>query len=48
MPCGFDKNNMPIGAQIIGRPLGEADVLKTAHAFQLVTDFHRARPQEVK
>lgn len=48
MPCGFDKNNMPIGAQIIGRPLGEADVLKTAHAFQLVTDFHKIRPQEVK
>ena len=48
MPCGFDKNKMPIGAQIIGRPLGEADVLKAAHAFQLVTDFHKARPQEVK
>jgi len=31
MPIGFDANGMPIGAQIIGRPLAEARILSFAH-----------------
>lgn len=46
MPCGFDRNGMPIGAQLIGRALGEADILKAADRYQSVTDYHKKRPQK--
>lgn len=47
MPCGFDKNGLPIGAQLIGPQLGEQKVLNIGHAYQSVTDFHN-RFAEVK
>ena len=34
LPCGYDKNGMPIGVQIIGKPFGEADILRTAHCLE--------------
>ncbi len=34
--AGFGSDNMPIGMQIVGRPLGEADVVRTAAAFERV------------
>ena len=45
VPCGFDRAGMPVGGQLIGRPLGEQAILNAAHAFQSVTDFHRAAPK---
>ncbi|WP_297209192.1 Asp-tRNA(Asn)/Glu-tRNA(Gln) amidotransferase subunit GatA [uncultured Flavonifractor sp.] len=44
MPCGFDPQGLPIGAQLIGPPLGDGEVLNAAHAFQLETDWHRRHP----
>lgn len=44
IPCGFSPGGMPIGLQISGPALGEVDVLSLAHAFQQVTDWHKARP----
>lgn len=44
MPCGFDGNGMPIGAQLIGAPLTEQKVLNAAHAYQQDTDYHLKRP----
>jgi aspartyl-tRNA(Asn)/glutamyl-tRNA(Gln) amidotransferase subunit A len=35
---------MPIGLQLIGRPFGEAALLRAAHAYQKATDLHRRRP----
>lgn len=40
LPCGF-SNGMPVGMQIIGRPLGEATLLRTAYAFEQANDYHR-------
>ena len=34
LPCGYDKDGMPIGVQIIGKPFGEADILRVAHALE--------------
>ena len=48
VPCGFDKSGMPIGAQFIGAPLGEAKLLNTTYAYQNVTDYHKKSPKEVK
>jgi len=35
MPIGMDRNGMPIGAQLIGRPLAEARLLSFAHQMSL-------------
>jgi aspartyl-tRNA(Asn)/glutamyl-tRNA(Gln) amidotransferase subunit A len=43
VPAGFE-DGLPIGMQIIGPALGEPVILRAAHAFQSVTDFHTRRP----
>lgn len=45
MPCGMDRNGLPVGAQLMGRPWGEQTILKLAHAWQRETDWHRRRPE---
>ncbi|APG25374.1 MULTISPECIES: Asp-tRNA(Asn)/Glu-tRNA(Gln) amidotransferase subunit GatA [Syntrophotalea] len=41
VPCGFSRNGLPIGMQLVGRPFDEATILKTAHAYEQATDWHR-------
>ena len=48
IPCGFDRNEMPIGAQLIGPALGEQKVLDTAYAYQQLTDFHKKTAKEAE
>ncbi|MBE7054005.1 MAG: Asp-tRNA(Asn)/Glu-tRNA(Gln) amidotransferase subunit GatA [Ruminococcaceae bacterium] len=45
VPCGFDKNNMPIGAQIIGQRLSEKKVLNAGYAYQQNTDYHKMKAE---
>ena len=45
IPCGFDQQGLPIGAQIIGPAFGDKLVLNAAHAFQKATDWHKKRPK---
>ena len=47
VPCGFaelDGHRLPIGLQLLGRPLEEARILQMAHAYEQSTDWHKARP----
>lgn len=44
VPCGFDREGLPIGLQLIGRPFDERGLLGAAHAYQNTTDFHKKRP----
>ncbi len=44
IPCGFDKENMPVGLQIIGKPFAENTIFTFANEYQKVTDFHLRRP----
>lgn len=44
IPCGFTKNNMPVGIQLIGNYLKDALILNTAIQFQKNTDFHLKKP----
>ncbi|HYC54345.1 MAG TPA: Asp-tRNA(Asn)/Glu-tRNA(Gln) amidotransferase subunit GatA [Candidatus Binatia bacterium] len=44
VPCGFDSAGMPIGLQLIGRPLDEATLLRIAGAYEGATDWHRRVP----
>ena len=41
IPCGF-VDNMPVGAQLIGKALGEETLLRAAYTFEQATDFHKA------
>jgi aspartyl-tRNA(Asn)/glutamyl-tRNA(Gln) amidotransferase subunit A len=43
VPCGFASDGLPIGMQLVGRPLGEETMLRAAYAFEQSTDFHRRR-----
>ncbi len=45
VPCGFDGAGLPIGLQIVGRPFGEAEVLRAAHAYEQATEWHRRVPE---
>jgi len=44
VPCGFAKNGLPIGLQIVGPPWGEEAVLRLAHAFEQTTASQTRRP----
>ncbi len=34
LPCGRDKEGLPIGLQLIGRPFGEREILRAAYCFE--------------
>jgi aspartyl-tRNA(Asn)/glutamyl-tRNA(Gln) amidotransferase subunit A len=44
IPCGFDRNALPIGLQIQGNHFAEALILNAAHRFQQATDWHKRAP----
>jgi aspartyl-tRNA(Asn)/glutamyl-tRNA(Gln) amidotransferase subunit A len=44
IPCGLSAEKMPIGLQIIGRPFGEATVLRVADAYERHTRWHLEFP----
>jgi aspartyl-tRNA(Asn)/glutamyl-tRNA(Gln) amidotransferase subunit A len=43
IPVGFSQG-LPIGMQLMGRPLQEATLLQVAHQYQLRTDWHQQQP----
>ena len=45
LPCGFTKNNLPIGLQLIGRPFAEADLLAMGRLFEAGHDYSSRRAQ---
>ncbi len=44
LPCGFSKDNLPIGFQIVGPHLSEELLFQVGHAFQQATDWHTKTP----
>lgn len=44
VPCGFSSTGLPMGLQIVGRPMGDVTVLRVGHAYQTATDWHLRRP----
>lgn len=44
IPCGFSRDLLPIGLQIVGPAFGEPLVLAAAHAYQQLTDWHARHP----
>lgn len=39
VPCGFDRDGLPIGLQIAGKPFDEVMVLRVAHAYEREHDW---------
>ena len=44
LPCGFDNAGLPIGLQLMGPALGEAEILGVAYAYEQGTDWHKRQP----
>ena len=44
IPCGFDKDGLPVGLQIIGPAFAEQDVYDMAHSYQKKTQWHKKNP----
>ncbi|MEY4088917.1 MAG: hypothetical protein RJB55_1188, partial [Verrucomicrobiota bacterium] len=45
VPCGFTGAGLPVGFQLIGRPLAEADLLSAANAYDQVHAWGRKTPR---
>lgn len=44
IPCGFDKQGLPIGMQLIGNVLREDLLFQVAHAYEQATEWHTKHP----
>ncbi len=44
IPCGFSKNNLPIGLQLMTAQWQEALLLRAAYAYEQETDWHTKLP----
>jgi aspartyl-tRNA(Asn)/glutamyl-tRNA(Gln) amidotransferase subunit A len=44
LPCGFDRDGLPIGLQIMGGAFHEATVLRVGHAYEQATGWSARRP----
>ena len=47
VPCGFDGDDLPIGLQLIGPTMGEATILRAAHAYEQSVAWGERRPELV-
>ncbi len=46
VPCGFTKENLPVGFQLMGPHLSEDLIFQTAHAYELVNEWYNKIPQD--
>ena len=44
LPCGFDRDGLPIGLQIAGKPFDEMTILRVAHAYERAHEWKDRRP----
>ena len=44
IPCGFDKEGLPVGLQITGKAFSENNIMNIAYSFQQETDYHTKKP----
>jgi aspartyl-tRNA(Asn)/glutamyl-tRNA(Gln) amidotransferase subunit A len=44
VPCGFSRDGLPIGLQLIGRPFDDARLLNLAHAYEQSTPWKAHHP----
>jgi len=44
VPCGFTRDRLPVGLQIVGRRFQDATVLRASAAFEKLAPWAPARP----
>ena len=44
VPCGFSKEGLPIGIQLIGKAFEEEKLLSVAHAYDRELQYGREKP----
>ncbi len=44
VPCGFSREGLPIGLQILGKHFEEEELIRVAYNFEQATDHHLKRP----
>jgi len=44
VPCGFSREGLPIGLQIMGRHFDEGRLIRVGYTFEQHTDFHLKKP----
>jgi aspartyl-tRNA(Asn)/glutamyl-tRNA(Gln) amidotransferase subunit A len=42
-PCGFTKNGLPIGLQLLGRHFDEESIFRAGYAYEQATEWHKKR-----
>lgn len=45
VPCGYNKDKMPIGMQIIGKALDEETIMRVAYTYEQSQSYHEDRAQ---
>lgn len=48
LPCGFTKNNLPIGLQIFAKPFAEETILRAAFTYEQNTPWHLRKPELIE
>jgi aspartyl-tRNA(Asn)/glutamyl-tRNA(Gln) amidotransferase subunit A len=43
IPCGFDRQGLPVGFQLIGSAFSEPKLINAARVYQQRTDYHLRR-----
>jgi aspartyl-tRNA(Asn)/glutamyl-tRNA(Gln) amidotransferase subunit A len=44
VPCGFGKNGLPIGLQIMGKQFAEELIINVAYRYEQATNWHTKQP----
>jgi aspartyl-tRNA(Asn)/glutamyl-tRNA(Gln) amidotransferase subunit A len=44
VPCGFTREGLPIGLQLVGKPFGEDAILRIGYHYQQATEWHKRLP----
>ncbi|MHB1133284.1 MAG: amidase [Chloroflexota bacterium] len=44
LPCGFDRQGLPIGMQLIGRAFDESTLITMGDAYEKTTEWHLRQP----
>ncbi len=44
VPCGFQREGLPVGLQISAKPGADATALRVAHAYERATQWHKRAP----
>ncbi len=46
IPCGFTRDGLPIGLQLIGRAFDESTLLRIAFSYERANDWRKRRPRQ--